>query len=100
MEALQRVKLDGYGVSIGELETELDYLRRAKRSLQEWLSTRTAKPGTPTTTISSRMFSLIITMPVLDVFWRLAGSVSGSDPEKIWELARRGEAWGTSEALY
>jgi hypothetical protein len=35
MEALQRVKLDGYGVSIGELETELDYLRRAKRSLQE-----------------------------------------------------------------
>lgn len=59
-----------------------------------------SKARNTTTTISSRMFSLIITMPVLDVFWRLAGSVSGSDPEKIWELARRGEAWGTSEALY
>jgi hypothetical protein len=31
MEALQRVKRDGYGVAISELETELDYLRRAKR---------------------------------------------------------------------
>jgi hypothetical protein len=27
MEALQRVKLDGYVVAISELETELDYLR-------------------------------------------------------------------------
>jgi hypothetical protein len=26
MEALQRVKLDGYNVAISELETELDYL--------------------------------------------------------------------------
>jgi len=32
MEALQRVKLDGYGVAISELETELDYLRWAKRN--------------------------------------------------------------------
>jgi hypothetical protein len=29
MEALQRVKLDGYAMVISELETELDYLRRA-----------------------------------------------------------------------
>jgi hypothetical protein len=29
------VKLDGYGVAISELETELDYLRRAKRYLKE-----------------------------------------------------------------
>jgi hypothetical protein len=35
MEALQRVKLDGYSVAIGELETELDYLRRAKHYLEE-----------------------------------------------------------------
>jgi hypothetical protein len=35
MEALQRVKLDGYSVAISELETELDYLRRAKRYLEE-----------------------------------------------------------------
>ena len=35
MEALQRVKLDGYNVAISELETELDYLRRAKRYLEE-----------------------------------------------------------------
>jgi hypothetical protein len=35
MEALQRVKLDGYGVVISELETEMDYLRRAKRYLEE-----------------------------------------------------------------
>ena len=35
MEALQRVKLDGYNVAISELETEMDYLRRAKRSLEE-----------------------------------------------------------------
>jgi hypothetical protein len=33
MEALQRVKLDGYGVAVGELETEMDYLRRARRYL-------------------------------------------------------------------
>jgi hypothetical protein len=31
MEALQRVKLDGYQVVISELETEADYLRRARR---------------------------------------------------------------------
>jgi phage FluMu protein gp41 len=30
-EALQRLKLDGYGMVISELETEMDYLRRAKR---------------------------------------------------------------------
>ena len=35
MEALQRVKLDGFGVAISELETEMDYLRRAKRYLEE-----------------------------------------------------------------
>jgi hypothetical protein len=35
MEALQRVKLDGYGVAISELEKELDYLRRARRYLEE-----------------------------------------------------------------
>jgi hypothetical protein len=35
MEALQRVKLDGYEVAISELETELDYLRRAKRYLED-----------------------------------------------------------------
>jgi hypothetical protein len=35
MEALQCVKLDGYGVVISELETELDYLRRATRYLEE-----------------------------------------------------------------
>jgi hypothetical protein len=35
MEALQRVKLDAYAVVISELETELDYLRRATRYLEE-----------------------------------------------------------------
>jgi len=35
MEALQRVKLDGYAMVISELETELDYLRRATRYLEE-----------------------------------------------------------------
>jgi hypothetical protein len=35
MEALQRVKLDGYGMVIGELEVELDLLRRAQRYLEE-----------------------------------------------------------------
>ena len=35
MEALQRVKPDGYAMVISELETELDYLRRATRYLEE-----------------------------------------------------------------
>jgi hypothetical protein len=35
MEALQRVKLPGFEVAISELETELDYLRRATRYLEE-----------------------------------------------------------------
>jgi len=35
MEVLQRVKLDGYAMVISELETELDYLRRAKRYLED-----------------------------------------------------------------
>jgi hypothetical protein len=35
MEALQRVKLDGYAMVIGELEVELDLLRRATRYLEE-----------------------------------------------------------------
>jgi hypothetical protein len=35
MEALQRVKLDGFQMVISELETEMDYLRRAQRYLQE-----------------------------------------------------------------
>jgi hypothetical protein len=35
MEALQRVKLSGYAMVISELETELDYLRRATRYLLE-----------------------------------------------------------------
>jgi hypothetical protein len=34
MEALQRVKLDGFAVVISELEIELDYLRRARRYLE------------------------------------------------------------------
>jgi len=29
MEAIQRAKLDGYEIVISELETEMDYLRRA-----------------------------------------------------------------------
>jgi hypothetical protein len=36
MEALQRVKLDGFQMVIAELEVEQDYLRRAKRYLEEW----------------------------------------------------------------
>jgi hypothetical protein len=32
--ALKRIKLDGYAVAISELETELDYLRRALRYLE------------------------------------------------------------------
>jgi hypothetical protein len=35
MEALQRLKLEGYGMVISELETEMDFLRRAKRYLEE-----------------------------------------------------------------
>ena len=34
-ESLQRVKLAGFEVVISELETELDYLRRATRYLEE-----------------------------------------------------------------
>jgi len=35
MESLQRVKLAGFEVVISELETELDYLRRATRYLED-----------------------------------------------------------------
>jgi hypothetical protein len=35
MEALQRVKMDGFQMVISELEVEMDYLRRAKRYLEE-----------------------------------------------------------------
>jgi hypothetical protein len=35
MEALQRVKLDGFQMVISELEVEQDYLRRAMRYLEE-----------------------------------------------------------------
>jgi hypothetical protein len=35
MEALQRVKLDGFEMVISELEVEQDYLRRAKRYLED-----------------------------------------------------------------
>jgi hypothetical protein len=35
MEALQRVKLDGFQMVISELEVEMDYVRRAKRYLEE-----------------------------------------------------------------
>jgi hypothetical protein len=35
MEALQRVKLEGFQMVISELETEMDYLRLAKRYLEE-----------------------------------------------------------------
>jgi hypothetical protein len=35
MESLQRVKLDGFQAVISELEAEQDYLRRAKRYLEE-----------------------------------------------------------------
>jgi hypothetical protein len=31
MEALQRVRLDGFQMVISEMEVEMDYLRRAKR---------------------------------------------------------------------
>jgi hypothetical protein len=36
MEVLQWVKLDGFQMVISELEVEMDYLRRAKRYLEEW----------------------------------------------------------------
>ncbi len=35
MEALQRIKLEGYGLVIAELEIERDYLHRAMRYLEE-----------------------------------------------------------------
>jgi uncharacterized coiled-coil protein SlyX len=35
MEALQRVKLDGFEMVISELEVEMDYLRRTMRYLEE-----------------------------------------------------------------
>jgi hypothetical protein len=35
MESLQRVKLAGFEAVISELETELDYLRRATRYLED-----------------------------------------------------------------
>jgi hypothetical protein len=35
MEALQRVKLEGFDMVIAELEVELDFLRRATRYLEE-----------------------------------------------------------------
>jgi hypothetical protein len=35
MEALQRVKFYGFQMVISELEVEQDYLRRAKRCLEE-----------------------------------------------------------------
>jgi hypothetical protein len=35
MEALQPVKLDGFQMVISEMEVEMDYLRRAKRYLEE-----------------------------------------------------------------
>lgn len=35
MEALQRVKLEGFDMVIAELEVELDLLRRATRYLEE-----------------------------------------------------------------
>jgi hypothetical protein len=35
MEAIQRVKLDGYAIVISELEVEQDYLGRSVRYLEE-----------------------------------------------------------------
>jgi hypothetical protein len=35
MESLQRIKLEGFEPVIRELETKLDYLRRAARYLEE-----------------------------------------------------------------
>lgn len=34
-ESLQRVKFEGFGTVIAELETELDHLRRARRYIEE-----------------------------------------------------------------
>jgi hypothetical protein len=35
MEALQRVKLEGFDMVLAELQVELDFLRRAVRYLEE-----------------------------------------------------------------
>ena len=35
MEALQRVKLEGFDMVLAELQVELDFLRRATRYLEE-----------------------------------------------------------------
>jgi hypothetical protein len=35
MESLQRVKLAGFEIVISELKTEMDYLRRAQRYLED-----------------------------------------------------------------
>jgi hypothetical protein len=35
MEALQRVRLNGFEMVISELENELDYIRRARRYLEQ-----------------------------------------------------------------
>jgi hypothetical protein len=35
MEALQRVKLEGFDVVLDELQVELDFLRRATRYLEK-----------------------------------------------------------------
>jgi hypothetical protein len=35
MEVPQRVKLEGFEIDISELETEMDYLRRASRYLED-----------------------------------------------------------------
>jgi hypothetical protein len=35
MEALQRVKLEGFDMALAELQVELDFLRRATRYLEE-----------------------------------------------------------------
>jgi uncharacterized coiled-coil protein SlyX len=44
MEALQRVKLEGFDVVIAELEIELDLLRRATRYLEEEPPRRVSDP--------------------------------------------------------
>jgi hypothetical protein len=45
MEALQRVKLEGFAPAIAELETELEYLRRARRYMGIWKSDRPWRRG-------------------------------------------------------
>jgi hypothetical protein len=35
LRAIQRAKLEGFEIAISELETEMDYLRRATRYLEE-----------------------------------------------------------------